>query len=47
MRKSKQQLKDEIEEMYLEMTDPEKIDERLRRKRREDYIKEKKEEYGI
>lgn len=47
LRSSKQQLKDELKEQYLQMTDPEAIEKRKRKEDREKRIKEEVEDFGL
>jgi hypothetical protein len=46
-RSSKQQLKEELNEMYEEMTDPKAIDKRKRDEDRKKRIKDEVEDYGL
>jgi hypothetical protein len=47
MRSSEQQLKDELDQMYKTLTDPEEIQKRKVIRQRETQVKEQKEDYGI
>ena len=47
LRSSKQQLNDEIKDLYDEMTDPKKIAERKRKEAIKQKIKNKIEDYGL
>jgi hypothetical protein len=47
LRSSKQQLREDFEEMYKQMTDPEEIDKKRRRREREERIKSNIEDYGL
>ncbi len=47
LRDSEQQLKEDFAEMYKQMTDPEEIDKRRRRKERDERIKSSIEDYGL
>jgi hypothetical protein len=47
MRSSKQQLQDELDQMYKELTDPEEIQKRKVIKQREQSVKYQTEDYGL
>lgn len=47
MRSSQQQLKDELDQMYKELTDPEEISKRKVIKNREKQAEETKQDYGL
>jgi len=47
MRSSEQQLKEELDQMYKELTDPEEQQKRKVIRQRETQVKEQTEDYGI
>jgi len=47
IRSSKQQLKDEVENLHAQMTDPKKIDERKRKDKIAKKIKDQVEDFGL
>jgi len=46
-RSSKQQLQDELSEMYKDLTDSGRIEERQQKEKREERVKEIKDDFGL